>query len=51
MLVSSVGICKFLAHNTILKFPDSDPIMLRNGPIMLRNASIMLKVLALSLKI
>ena len=24
---------KFFAYNAILKFPDNDPIMLRNGPI------------------
>ena len=37
-----VNYAKILAYNTIFKFPD-------NGPIMLRNAPIMLKVLALFL--
>ena len=42
----------FFVYNAILKFPNNDPIMLRNGPIMpimLRNGPIMLMVLAIIL--
>jgi len=33
---------KFFAYNAILKFPDNDPIMFRNGPIMLMVLAIIL---------
>jgi len=33
---------KFLPINAILKFPDNDPIMLRNGPIMIMVLAIIL---------
>ena len=40
-----VGVCYanfFVVYNAIIKFPDNDPIMLRNGPIMLMVLAIIL---------
>ena len=44
-IVGFVNYAKFFVYNAILKFPDNDPIMLRNGPMM----PIMLMVLAIIL--